>query len=94
MVNTMVEVGNGIPEVQERVMAYRSRIERALKVALDAAEAVGDIETGSSQDRSRLIQAALFGAFAASRAGDTTAARNGLQSISRELRRWRSAVRR
>ncbi len=94
MVNTMVEVGDGIPEVHERVAAYRRRIERALKVALDVAEAVGDIEAGSSQDRARLIQAALFGAFAASRAGDTTAARNGLQSISRELRRWPSAVRR
>ena len=60
------EVGDGIPEVHERVAAYRRRIERALKVALDVAEAVGDIEAGSSQDRARLIQAALFGAFAAS----------------------------
>ncbi|EHB56042.1 regulatory protein TetR [Mycolicibacterium rhodesiae JS60] len=94
MVNTMVEVGDGIPEVQERVTAYRRRIEQALRAALDTAETVGDIEAGSSHDRARLVQAALFGAFAASRAGDTMAARNGLQSISRELRRWRSAVRR
>lgn len=94
MVNTMVEVGDGIPEIRERVAAYRSRIERALKVALDVAEAAGDIEAGSSLDRARLIQAALFGAFAASRAGDGIAARNGLQSVSRELRRWSSAARR
>lgn len=93
MVNTMVEVGDGIPEVRERVAAYRRRIEHALRGALDAADAAGDIEAGSSQDRARLIQAALFGAFAASRAGDTVAARNGFQSITRELRRCRSGVR-
>jgi AcrR family transcriptional regulator len=93
MVNTMVEIGDGIPEVQERVAAYRRRIERALKVALDVADAVGDIEAGSSQDRARLIQAALFGALAASRAGDAIAARDGLRSITRELRRWRSGGR-
>lgn len=93
MVNTMVEVGDGIPEVRERVAAYRRRIEHALRGALDVADAAGDIEAGSSQDRARLIQAALFGAFAASRAGDTVAARDGLQSITRELRRWRSGVR-
>jgi len=94
MVNTMVEVGDGIPEIQERVAAYRRRIEGALKVALDVAEVAGDIEAGSSQDRARLIQAALFGAFAASRAGDANAARDGLDAISRELRRWPSAARR
>jgi AcrR family transcriptional regulator len=94
MVNTMVEVGDGIPEVQQRVAAYRRRIERALKVALDVAEVAGDIEAGSSQDRARLIQAALFGAFAASRAGDANAARDGLDAISRELRRWPSAAHR
>lgn len=94
MVNTMVEVGDGIPEVRERVAAYRRRIEGAIRGALEVAEAAGDIEPGSSQDRARLIQAALFGAFAASRAGDTIAARNGLQSITRELRRWRSGAQR
>ncbi|MGB2919013.1 MAG: SDR family NAD(P)-dependent oxidoreductase [Mycobacterium sp.] len=94
MVNTMVEVGDGIPEVQQRVAAYRRRIERALNGALELAEADGDIEPGSSQDRARLIQAALFGAFAASRAGDdAAAARAGLHAISRELRRWSAAVR-
>ena len=92
MVNTMVEVGDGIPEIRERVAAYRSRIERALKAALDVAEVAGDIGAGSSQDRARLIQAALFGAFAAARAGETTAARDALQSVSRELRRWPSAA--
>ena len=92
MVNTMVEVGDGIPEIRERVAAYRSRIERALKAALDVAEVAGDIGAGSSQDRARLIQAALFGAFAAARAGETTAARDALQSVSRELRRWASTA--
>lgn len=92
MVNTMVEVGDGIPEIRERVAAYRSRIERALKAALDVAEAAGDIEACSSQDRARLIQAALFGAFAAARAGEATAARDALQSVSRELRRWPSTA--
>lgn len=92
MVNTMVEVGDGIPEIRQRVAAYRSRIERALKAALDVAEIAGDIDAGSSQDRARLIQAALFGAFAAARAGETTAARDALQSVSRELRRWPSAA--
>jgi len=94
MVNTMVEVGDGIPEVQERAAAYRRHIERALKSALDVAAAVGDIEAGSSRDRARLIQAALFGALAVSRAGDAIAARDGLRSITRELRGWRSGVRR
>jgi len=94
MVNTMIEVGDGIPEVQQRVAAYRSRIERALRAALDVAAATGNIEAGTSRDRARLIQAALFGAFAASRAGDPTAARRGLLAITRELRRWRSAARR
>ncbi|POX82816.1 TetR family transcriptional regulator [Mycobacterium kansasii] len=94
MVNTMVEVGDGIPEVQELVAAYRRRIERALKAALDTAARAGDIEAGSSQDRARLIQAALFGAMAVSRAGDLAPARAALQSITRELRRWRSHVRR
>lgn len=93
MVNTMVEVGDGIPEVQQRVAAYRRRIERALNGALELAEADGDIESASSQDRARLIQAALFGAFAAARAGDAAAARAGLHAISRELRRWSAAVR-
>lgn len=92
MVNTMVEVGDGIPEIKQRVTAYRGRIERALKAALDVAEVAGDIGAGSSQDRARLIQAALFGAFAAARAGETTAARDALQSVSRELRRWPSAA--
>lgn len=92
MVNTMVEVGDGIPEVQQRVAAYRRRIERALRGALEVAERAGDIESGSSPDRARLIQAALYGAFAASRAGDAVAARDGLHAISRELRRWSSAA--
>lgn len=94
MVNTMVEVADSIPEVQQRVVAYRRRIERALKAALDVAAAVGDIEEGSPRDRARLIQAALFGALAASRAGDPIAARDGLRAIIFELRRWRSGVRR
>ena len=46
MVNTMVEVADGIPEVRQRVAAYRHRIERALKAALDVATAIGDIERG------------------------------------------------
>lgn len=88
MVNTMVEVGEGIPEVRERVLAYRRRIEQALHTALVRAEEDGDIQAGSAQDRARLLQAALFGAFAASRAGDTTAAAQALRAITRELRRW------
>lgn len=92
MVNTMIEVGDGIPEVQQRVAAYRFRIEQSLKAALDVAVSAGSIEVGSSRDRARLIQAALFGAFAASRAGDSMAARRGLQAITRELRRWRSTT--
>jgi hypothetical protein len=84
----MVEVGDGIPEVQ-RVAAYRLRIERALQSALDAAAELGDIDATSSRNRARLIQAALFGAFAVPRAGDASAARDGLRSITRELRRWR-----
>ena len=91
MVNTMVEVGDGIPEVQQRVAAYRLRLERALRGALEVAEGAGDIEAGSSYDRARLIQAALYGAFAASRAGDAAVARDGLRAISRELRRWSAA---
>lgn len=91
MVNTMVEVGDTIPEVRDRVMAYRRRIEGALKSALERAEEIGDIEAGSAQDRARLIQAALFGVFAASRAGDTAAAAHALRAISRELRRWAPA---
>jgi len=92
MVNTMVEVGEGIPEVRERVLAYRRRIEGALHAALVRAEEAGDIETGTAQDRARLLQAALFGAFAASRAGDTTAAAHALRAITRELRRWATAA--
>lgn len=88
MVNTMVEVGEGIPEVRERVLGYRRRIEGALHAALVRAEDAGDIETGTAQDRARLLQAALFGAFAASRAGDTVAAAHALRAITRELRRW------
>ena len=90
MVNTMVEVGDGIPEVRDRVLAYRRRIEQALHTALVWAEEAGDIEAGSARDRARLLQAALFGAFAASRAGDTTAAAHALRAITRELRRWSS----
>jgi TetR/AcrR family transcriptional repressor of nem operon len=92
MVNTMVEVGDGIPEVQQRTAAYRRRVEQALKSALDVAAANGDIEAGSARDRARLIQAALFGALAASRAGDAGAARVGLGSVTRELRRWRRSA--
>ncbi|WP_163687224.1 TetR/AcrR family transcriptional regulator [Mycolicibacterium gadium] len=92
MVNTMVEVGDGVPEVQRRTATYRRRIERALKSALDVAADNGDIEVGSAADRARLIQAALFGALAASRAGDAVAARDGLRSITRELRRWRGSA--
>ncbi|OBJ87424.1 hypothetical protein A9W97_17560 [Mycobacterium gordonae] len=88
VVNTMVEVAGGIPEVRERVEAYRRRVVRALQSALDVAAALGDIEAGTSRDRARLIQAALFGALVASRAGRPTAARDGLEAITRELGRW------
>lgn len=92
VVNTMVELGDSVPAVQQLVASYRRRVELALRGALDTAEEYGDIESGSSQDRARLIQAALFGAFAAARAGQTAAARDGLLAISRELGRWTSAV--
>lgn len=91
MVNTMVEVGDGIPEVRRRVLAYRQRIESALHAALVRAEEAGDIDAGTARDRARLLQAALFGAFAAARAGDTTAAVHALRALTRELRRWSPA---
>lgn len=89
MVNTMVEMAGGIPEVRERVEGYRRRVVRALQSALDVAAQLGDIESGTPRDRARLIQAALFGALAASRAGHPSAARDGLGAITRELGRWR-----
>jgi AcrR family transcriptional regulator len=89
IVNTMVEVGDSMPEVQASASAYRSRIERALTSALDRAVSAGEVATDSTADRARLVQAALFGALAVSRSGDAEGARNALRSITRELGRWR-----
>lgn len=88
MVNTMVEIGDTIPEVRERATAYRKRIERALRAALARAASSGDVPAESTSDRARLIEAALLGALAVSRAGDAAGARGALRSITRELRRW------
>jgi TetR/AcrR family transcriptional repressor of nem operon len=88
MVNTMIEVADTIPEVGERTSQYRRRIEIALAAALTRAARAGEIPTSTIADRARLIQAALFGILAASRSGEHKAARAGIRSLRRELRRW------
>lgn len=88
IVNTMVEVAAGIPEVAQRTLAYRRRIEAALAAALSTAASTGAIAEHSVADRARLIQAALYGVLAASSANDAPAAAAGLGALVAELRRW------
>lgn len=88
MVNTMIEVSHGLPEIAEITSTYRRRVEHSIAVALRRAANAGEIPAGTVADRARISQAALFGALTAARAGDSDAARSGIASLRRELRRW------
>lgn len=91
MVNTMVELGDALPEVAEATAEHRRRVEDGLVVALRRAVSLGELAPSTVRDRARLVMASLFGALAVARSGDRATATRMLDALRREITRWRLA---
>jgi TetR/AcrR family transcriptional regulator, copper-responsive repressor len=88
MVNTMTEVSPRAPDIADRTHRYQERIRTSLHAALTRAGTLGEIDPATAEDRARLVQAGLFGAQVAARAGATGEALAALDALEREIRRW------
>lgn len=88
MVNTTTEMAPRDAAIAERTRRYRERVRSSLRAALQRAAARQEIEASTVDDRTRLVQASVFGALVAARGGDTDDAVAALDALQREIRRW------
>ena len=90
MVNTMTEMSPRDPDIARRTRRYQERIRSSLHAAITRAAARREIEPAPVDDRARLVQAGLFGALVAARAGVRDEALATLDALEREIQRWRT----
>lgn len=88
MVNTTTEVSPHDTDIAERTRRYHDRIRSSLQAALARAATRGEIDAATVEDRARLVQASLFGAFVAARGGAAVEALAALDALGSEIRRW------
>jgi TetR/AcrR family transcriptional repressor of nem operon len=92
MVNTMNEMSPRDPDIAARTHRYQARVRSSLLAALSRAAARGEIDAATLEDRARLIQAGVFGALVAARAGAGDEALATIDALEREIQRWRTAA--
>lgn len=91
VVNTMAELAWSDPELAAVVRQYREDVRNALRSALSRAEALGEIEPGTADQRALLVQATLFGALVTGQSGATDEADAMLRSLLSDTERWHLA---
>jgi TetR/AcrR family transcriptional repressor of nem operon len=64
----------------------------SLLAALSRAAARHEIDAATLEDRARLIQAGVFGALVAARAGAGDEALATIDALEREIQRWRTTA--
>lgn len=94
MVNSSAGVAARDDRVADQVKQYCSRLRAGLAAALSRAARAGETADGSELviDRAYLLQAALFGAQLAARAGDAEAASGALTALEGLLDDWQRAA--
>jgi TetR/AcrR family transcriptional repressor of nem operon len=92
MVNTMNEMSPRDPDIAARTHRYQERVRSSLLAALSRAAARGEIDAATLEDRARLIQAGVFGALVAARAGAGDEALATIDALEREIQRWRTTA--
>jgi TetR/AcrR family transcriptional repressor of nem operon len=90
MINTMTEISARDPDIAERSAAYRARIREGLAAALARAVDRGELQARTADDRAHVLQAGLFGALVAARAGAVDEAIAAVDALRRETHRWRN----
>lgn len=90
MVNSMTEFVPADPSFTDDADLYRIMVTDALLGALSAAEAKGDIDTGSSGRRADFLTTQLFGLFVELRAQSSrTDVERSVEAILAEVRSWK-----
>lgn len=90
VVNSLVELGDTDPQVNELGDEYRRRIRRAFTTALDEAVAAGEIE-GDTAQRAEVALLLLFGIFVSIRSGtDEAGVRSVVDAAVSVVDGWRS----
>jgi AcrR family transcriptional regulator len=92
MVTTMSEVSPSDPDIAARTHRYQDRVRNSLLAALGRAAARHEIDAATVDDRARLVQAGLFGALVAARAGAGDEALATIDALEREVGRWRTTM--
>jgi AcrR family transcriptional regulator len=92
MVNTATEVAPRDGHIAERTSRYRERLRAGLAATLGRAIARGEIPPVERLDHARILQASLYGALVAARAGGADEALATVNALERQTVQWSASA--